>query len=227
MDSNYKKSNMIFTGKRIAKCRNAAGLSQSELASKLGVSKKLISAMELGNRALTQFNAGPLGEALGVFPEYLLGEVDYRNQEEKIRLEENEERLISEIRSINKKLIDNQRSAFLDTILSPLIRLSCFKDAASDKYIISYAEKAENMDDLRQLMTAHSYRLKPNKKYRLEDTDGVYIDKNDGTICCRVLELDEDQLDQLIESINETMTENIKLLLSISGTNIVMPQKAE
>ncbi len=66
-------------GERIVSAREAAGLSQKDLADKLGISQRSSSWWERQNVALKPEQLADLAEALGVSADYLLGKDPKRN----------------------------------------------------------------------------------------------------------------------------------------------------
>jgi transcriptional regulator with XRE-family HTH domain len=71
-DEERAKGN-IEHGMRLAKFRRAAGLSQHQLAAKIGVAQPVISRYEKGQRKLYDDMLGELSRALGVTPNDILG----------------------------------------------------------------------------------------------------------------------------------------------------------
>ena len=71
-DEERAKGN-IEHGLRLAKFRRAAGLSQHQLAAKIGVAQPVISRYEKGQRKLYDDMLGDLSRALGVTPNDILG----------------------------------------------------------------------------------------------------------------------------------------------------------
>ena len=71
-DEERAKGN-IEHGLRLAKFRRAAGLSQHQLAAKIGVAQPVISRYEKGQRKLYDDMLGGLSRALGVTPNDILG----------------------------------------------------------------------------------------------------------------------------------------------------------
>jgi transcriptional regulator with XRE-family HTH domain len=71
-DEERAKGN-IEHGMRLAKFRRAAGLSQHQLAAKVGVAQPVISRYEKGQRKLYDDMLGDLARALGVTPNDILG----------------------------------------------------------------------------------------------------------------------------------------------------------
>ena len=66
-------------GIRLGECRKDRKLTQAELGERAGLATKTITAIENGSRNLTKSNAILIGNILGVSPEYLLGESEYKN----------------------------------------------------------------------------------------------------------------------------------------------------
>jgi transcriptional regulator with XRE-family HTH domain len=60
-------------GKRIAEARSHAGLTQVELAKRLGVTQQVVAAWERRNVALRAEQIRTLAEALGTTADYLIG----------------------------------------------------------------------------------------------------------------------------------------------------------
>jgi len=67
------KGNPSEFGKRIAEARQRAGLTQVELAKKLGVTQQVVAAWERRNVALRAEQIRTLAEALGTTADYLIG----------------------------------------------------------------------------------------------------------------------------------------------------------
>ncbi len=65
-------------GKRVADARETAGLTQTELGLKLGVSQRVIANWERMHVALRAEQLAELADALGVSADYLLGRPDAR-----------------------------------------------------------------------------------------------------------------------------------------------------
>ena len=66
-------------GERIKECREHRKLTREQLAKDAFLSPRTIAAIENGSRNLTKSNAILIGNILGVSPEYLLGESNYKN----------------------------------------------------------------------------------------------------------------------------------------------------
>lgn len=65
-------------GRRLAECREAAGLSQFQLAERIHVTKQTISNYETGARNLPEWQAVTIGKELAVDPDYLLCKQDHK-----------------------------------------------------------------------------------------------------------------------------------------------------
>src|SRR5947209_1263976 len=71
--------------KRLERIRTDAGLSQTALAERVGVSQSAISQMESGERRPSFDMVRELAKALGVKPSYLLGEeIENLSKEERV-----------------------------------------------------------------------------------------------------------------------------------------------
>ena len=97
--------NQIKTGKFIQKMRKEAGLTQRELAQKLGVSDKTVSKWETGNGLPDAGNMLPLCEVLGISVNELLSAERLDCDVYVSRAEENMINLIKEREEAKKKLI--------------------------------------------------------------------------------------------------------------------------
>lgn len=74
MENDERNSFLLTLGKRIRKCRNAANLTQEELAALLGYEHKTsISAIERGINDIPQSKIQAFANALNTSPEYLMG----------------------------------------------------------------------------------------------------------------------------------------------------------
>lgn len=71
---------METTGQRIRKCRELLGMTQEELAAKLGYkSRSSITKIEINRNGITQSKINAFAEVLGVSPNYLVGWDDDKN----------------------------------------------------------------------------------------------------------------------------------------------------
>jgi len=70
--------------KRLATLRKEAGLTQKELADKLGVSRGTIGMYEIGQRDPDTETLQKLSDIFGVSVDYLLGKTDIRNPSDEI-----------------------------------------------------------------------------------------------------------------------------------------------
>lgn len=71
---------METTGQRIRKCRELLGMTQEELAAKLGYkSRSSITKIEINRSGITQSKINAFAEVLGVSPNYLVGWDDDKN----------------------------------------------------------------------------------------------------------------------------------------------------
>lgn len=97
--------NQIKTGKFIQKVRKEAGLTQRELAEKLGVSDKTISKLETGNGLPDAGNMLPLCDLLGISVNELLSGERLEGQQYINKAEENILNFVKEREEAKKKLI--------------------------------------------------------------------------------------------------------------------------
>ncbi len=97
--------NQIKTGKFIQKVRKEAGLTQRELAEKLGVSDKTISKWETGNGLPDAGNMLPLCDLLGISVNELLSGERLEGQQYINKAEENMLNFVKEREEAKKKLI--------------------------------------------------------------------------------------------------------------------------
>lgn len=106
---------MIYNeiGKRIQKARDEAGLSQEELASRLGLTQAALSNYELGKRRLHLANLKSMAKALNKPISYFIEEPgDAPDPREEERLDET----ISEMISLLGEMPDDERKYLLDFI---------------------------------------------------------------------------------------------------------------
>lgn len=95
-------------GERVKERRKAMGLTQLELALRMGFkSKQAIHHIEAGDRNLKQSQVTALAEALGVTPAFLMGWEDSER-----------EKMIGEIHDLLDQLSDEQEAAVLTFLRS-------------------------------------------------------------------------------------------------------------
>lgn len=97
-------------GERIARIRKSKGLTQAELAEKIGIESFLVSDYERGRIRLYDQMLAHFAIALGVSADELLGTVQNKKQRAEVSL-----RLIKRIQSV-EKLPETKQKALLTTI---------------------------------------------------------------------------------------------------------------
>ncbi|TIL63716.1 MAG: helix-turn-helix transcriptional regulator [Mesorhizobium sp.] len=65
-----------LVAKNVKRCRTAAGLTQHELAARMGLDRAYVSGLEMGKRNPTVIMLWRIAEAIGVRPVDLLSEND-------------------------------------------------------------------------------------------------------------------------------------------------------
>ena len=74
MSKDVAKAVLVAFGKRLSAERRRLGLSQEALATKAGIHRTYVGAVERGERNISLLNIQKLADALGVEPAVLLGE---------------------------------------------------------------------------------------------------------------------------------------------------------
>lgn len=79
-----KNERLKRQGARLKNLRENSGLSQDGLAKKIKVSTGLVKQIEIGLRNLTQEKLLACAETFGVWPEYITGEIDYKDRADEL-----------------------------------------------------------------------------------------------------------------------------------------------
>lgn len=211
MNVTSKLNSMLLSGTRLKECRKAAGLTQTDLISKIeslpenkGKSRneKHLSAIERGKRALSPEYANLISLVLGVRPEYLLG-------------------------SDNIKTFEDYYTFMLNDCFKEVNQINSSLDRLHDYLIHTNAEFSYLFEDLNDFIpTSHSgltgritipvWKFEKDGETTLHFLNAVNIKIND---ICKTIPLNEYLT--ILQSINDFSHLHLQTFLTMQERNTI------